>query len=82
MAKNSEDMLGKLAVARTTGFLADKLGSFAGAGRVIAYCDAPTVIIEKPDGSQFSWRADLCEFYDFDFGSVEERMKKVLESLK
>lgn len=29
-------------------------------GRVIGYTDAPTYIIEKPDGTQLTWRADLC----------------------
>jgi hypothetical protein len=30
-------------------------------GRVIAYCDAPTVTIETDDGTHVSWRADLTE---------------------
>lgn len=29
-------------------------------GRVISYTDAPTYTIERPDGTRFSWRADLC----------------------
>lgn len=31
-----------------------------GFGRVISYTDAPTYTIEQPDGTRFSWRADLC----------------------
>ncbi|AHH98223.1 hypothetical protein [Kutzneria albida] len=34
-------------------------GGVYGSGRVIGYCDAPTYVIERPDGTQFSWRADL-----------------------
>lgn len=30
-------------------------------GRVIAYCDAPTVVIQTEEGECISWRADLCE---------------------
>lgn len=30
-----------------------------GRGRVIGYCDAPTYIVELPDGTRTSWRADL-----------------------
>ncbi|GAB2964173.1 hypothetical protein [Saccharothrix stipae] len=30
-----------------------------GSGRVIAYCETPTFIIERPDGARFSWRADM-----------------------
>lgn len=34
-------------------------GETHGVGRVIAYCDFPTFVIERPDGSRFSWRADM-----------------------
>jgi hypothetical protein len=34
-------------------------GETHGVGRVVAYCDAPTYVIERPDGSRFSWRADM-----------------------
>ena len=37
-----------------------------GRGVVIAYTDAPTFVIERPDGSRFSWRSDLCLPYDDD----------------
>lgn len=30
-----------------------------GYGKVFAYFDAPTVAVEREDGSRFSWRADL-----------------------
>lgn len=30
-------------------------------GKVIAYCVAPTVVIETEDGETVSWRADLVE---------------------
>jgi hypothetical protein len=54
--------LRKIAVAKTAAFPKSEIGR----GKVIGYCDAPTVIIEKPDGTQFTWRADLCEFYEED----------------
>lgn len=38
----------------------DVVGS-EGAGKVIGYCDAPQVLIEREDGSTFWWRADLCK---------------------
>ena len=28
-------------------------------GRVVSYCDSPTFVIERLDGSRFSWRADM-----------------------
>lgn len=30
-------------------------------GWVKSYCEAPTVGIERPDGTWLNWRADLCE---------------------
>jgi hypothetical protein len=30
-------------------------------GRVIAYMDRPTLLIQSEDGSTFQWIADLCE---------------------
>ena len=35
--------------------------SIEGMGRVIAYCDAPSLTIERDDGTRFHWRADLCD---------------------
>lgn len=32
-----------------------------GTGKVIGYCDAPSYIIELPDGTRTSWRADLTQ---------------------
>ena len=32
-----------------------------GTGRIIAYSDRPTLIIEADDGSHLHWVADLCE---------------------
>jgi hypothetical protein len=54
MGKASE-VLGKTATAKTA------QGEFYAQGKVIAYCEAPTVTIELPDGSQVHWRLDLCE---------------------
>lgn len=34
-------------------------GGVKGYGKVIGYCDAPTVIIQTEDGKQYHWRADL-----------------------
>jgi len=31
-----------------------------GQGRVLAYCDAPQVLIQPEVGEPFWWRADLC----------------------
>ena len=39
-------------------------GSVHAVGRVIAYCDAPQVIIEDADGDQSHWRADMCKAVD------------------
>lgn len=35
-------------------------GAEWGRGTVIAYTDRPTLIIEREDGTRFSWIADLC----------------------
>ena len=51
----TDKALGKIVIARTG------LGHFQGIGKVIAFCDAPTYTIERPDGSRFNWRADLCK---------------------
>lgn len=32
-----------------------------GRGMVVSYTDTPSFQIERPDGSRFSWRADMCE---------------------
>ena len=45
--------LGNVLVLRTA------QGDFVGAGRCIAYCDAPTVIVEDAKGERCHWRADL-----------------------
>jgi hypothetical protein len=34
-------------------------GETHGVGRVVAYYDLPTFVIERPDGTRFSWRADM-----------------------
>ena len=34
-------------------------GDLFGTGRVIAYYAMPTYVIERPDGTRFSWRADM-----------------------
>lgn len=34
-------------------------GTVFGTGRVIAFCAAPTYVIERADGTRFSWRADM-----------------------
>lgn len=47
-------LVGEKVVARTM------QGDAHDGGRVIAYCEAPSVVIEREDGSHFSWRADLC----------------------
>lgn len=36
-------------------------GGIHAEGRIIGYCDAPTVIIEQADGSRVSWRADMTQ---------------------
>jgi len=48
------DMLNRLVVAETNP------GEFIGIGRVVGYQAAPTFLIERDDGTQFSWKADLC----------------------
>ena len=42
-------------------FLASDRNATHARGRVVAYCDAPTVLIETEDGERVDWRADLCE---------------------
>jgi hypothetical protein len=32
-----------------------------GLGRVLAYCEAPQVLIQPEDGEPFWWRADQCD---------------------
>lgn len=50
-----DDALGMIADAKyATG------GTYA-RGRIIAYCPAPSYIIEKTNGERFTWRCDLCE---------------------
>ncbi len=34
-------------------------GETHGVGRVVAYYDLPTFVIERADGTRFSWRADM-----------------------
>lgn len=34
-------------------------GKTHGVGQVVAYYDVPTYVIQRPDGSRFSWRADM-----------------------
>lgn len=33
-------------------------------GVIVAFCDAPTYTIRRPDGTQFTWRCDLTEVGD------------------
>ena len=33
-------------------------------GKVVAYCDAPQVLIQTPDGEKHWWRADLTRRID------------------
>lgn len=40
-------------------------------GRVVGYCDAPTVTIERADGTRVHWRADLCEVLDITYDTAE-----------
>ena len=35
-------------------------------GRIIAYCPQHSYIIERDDGTRFSWRCDLCEVLEDD----------------
>lgn len=49
------DLLGKLLVLRTV------QGEFVAAGRCIAQVDAPTVVVETPDGKRIHYREDLCD---------------------
>lgn len=49
--------IGRFASARL-GYPSD-LSSVRGEGKVVAYCDAPQVLIETADGERFWWRADL-----------------------
>ena len=39
-------------------------GSVHVVGRVVAYCDAPQLIIEDANGKQTHWRADMCKAVD------------------
>lgn len=54
MLELNPELLHKQVVARTGP------GYLQGEGEVIAYCTAPQVLIRRPDGSAFWWRADLC----------------------
>lgn len=57
---------------------ADGVEFVAGIGKVVAYCDAPTFVIERSDGTQFSWRADMCRHPNMDELEAEllDAMKK------
>ena len=55
----SEEALGHHVVARCASDCAPH-----GAGKIVGWCDAPTYLIQRPDGSQFSWRVDLCQVVD------------------
>ncbi len=49
-------MLGRIAIAKTgPGFIQD-------VGKIITYCTAATYQIERPDGTRFSWRVELCQY--------------------
>ena len=58
-------ILDRLVIARTG------LGALHAVGRVIAYCDGPTVTIEQSDGSRVHWRADLCEIVEMEPDAVQ-----------
>ena len=71
-------LLGKKAIAKTTS------GDAEGWGMIIAYCDAPTFIILRPDGTKFSWRCDLCEVLECscwkgnDMGFFEKHVEQAI----
>ena len=52
---DANQYLGKLVIARTA------QGAFQFVGKCVAYCDAPTVTVNQPDGTQAHWRADMVE---------------------
>jgi len=57
----TKDVLGKKATAKT-GVHPPEI---VAVGKVFMYCDAPTVGLILEDGSQMTWRADLCTFEDW-----------------
>jgi hypothetical protein len=57
MSKVNENSLGKTVTARTAAIPS----ALVCTGKVISYCEAPTITIEMPDGTRVHWRADLCE---------------------
>lgn len=61
----AHDYLNKLAVARTSD------GALVAVGRVVGYCDVPTVLIETADGKQVHWRADMSTISDLPNDAVE-----------
>lgn len=63
-----EEMLGRLVVARTAP------GNTVCVGECVAYCDAPSVTIQLPDGTQTHWRADLCQVVDLEPEDVKTLM--------
>lgn len=67
----TEKHIGKRVVAKTV------QGHESGDGKIIGYCDAPTVTIERADGSTFNWRADLCEVED-----LEAELKSTYQGLE
>lgn len=60
--------LSRIVSARTT------QGELVAVGRVIGYCDAPTVTIMTPAGKRVHWRADLCEIQDVRWDVAEALM--------
>ena len=60
VSKEANRFLGKIVVARTA------QGERHIVGIVVSYCDAPTVNIRRPNGTQANWRADLCEVLPID----------------
>jgi hypothetical protein len=50
---NPSDLMGKQVRLHT------RQGDTVAEGKIIAYTEAPTIVIEKADGSRISWRADL-----------------------
>lgn len=62
----NEKALGRLVSARASD------GHLVGVGRMIAYCDAPTVQIQTASGGKIYWRADMCEVLEVPADAVDQ----------
>ena len=51
-----------------------------GRGRIIAYCPYSTYVIERDNGTRFSWRCDLSEVLEDDRPVLD--MREIKESRK